>query len=126
MIPILVVTAGYLVWEGASRPGGAFQAGAVLGGAGVLLLLAEGDSQTGMRVWLSRPLLALGPAFFAGVGAIVAVAGQHVLEYPPGWGKALILLIECLAAISIGAALTAMFAWGAALRSDATERSSER
>ena len=43
--PVGIVLAAYLLWVGAYAPGGAFQAGAVLAGVGVLLLL------TGARSW---------------------------------------------------------------------------
>lgn len=40
LAPLMVLMAGYLLWAGAHRPGGAFQAGAVLAAAVVLLYLA--------------------------------------------------------------------------------------
>ncbi|MGI8649705.1 MAG: hydrogen gas-evolving membrane-bound hydrogenase subunit E, partial [Rubrobacter sp.] len=38
--PAMVVSGMYLLWAGTSQPGGAFQAGAVLGALGVLLVLS--------------------------------------------------------------------------------------
>ena len=37
LVPLLVVTGGYLLWVGAHAPGGAFQAGALLAAAAVLM-----------------------------------------------------------------------------------------
>ena len=39
LVPVLILTAGYLLWVGAHAPGGAFQAGAILAAAGVVLRL---------------------------------------------------------------------------------------
>ena len=47
LVPVLILTAGYLLWVGAHAPGGAFQAGATLAAAGVVLRLA-GRSRTGL------------------------------------------------------------------------------
>jgi len=40
LVPLSILVASYLLWVGAYAPGGAFQAGSVLGAAGVLLLLS--------------------------------------------------------------------------------------
>ncbi|MEW6353298.1 MAG: MnhB domain-containing protein, partial [Pseudomonadota bacterium] len=40
LAPLMILTAGYLLWAGARQPGGAFQAGAVLAALGVLLRLS--------------------------------------------------------------------------------------
>ena len=39
LVPLLILTAGYLLWAGAHAPGGAFQAGALLAAAAVMLRL---------------------------------------------------------------------------------------
>ena len=59
LIPILIVTAGYLLWVGAHAPGGAFQAGATLAAVAVLLRLGGFErgglpGATATR-WLSPP-----------------------------------------------------------------------
>jgi multisubunit Na+/H+ antiporter MnhB subunit len=41
VVPVMVLVSGYLLYAGSSQPGGAFQAGAVLASAGVLLLLTD-------------------------------------------------------------------------------------
>jgi multisubunit Na+/H+ antiporter MnhB subunit len=112
LLPLMVLIAAYLVWAGAKEPGGAFQGGAILGAAGVLLLL------TGCRLAeicpprLLRLLLALGLTIFLLTGLWPLLASGLFLAYPPGKAGGLILLIEISAAISIGLALTALMAGG--------------
>lgn len=109
LVPILIVVAGYLFWAGAYIPGGAFQAGAVLGAAGVLLILA------GWRIdprFVGLPLrvsLVLGLVVFAVVGVLFTLIDRQFLEFPPHYAGVLILLIEGLATLSIGIALAALF-----------------
>lgn len=112
LIPLLVFLAGYFLWIGSSRPGGAFQGGAVLGGAGVLLLLAWGPGLRLPSEWLLRAGLNLGLAVFLAAGVGVMVAGQRLLEYRLGVAAALILVIETAAVVSIGLTLAALFLGG--------------
>lgn len=109
LVPLLVVVAGYLLWRGATAPGGAFQAGALLGAAGVLLALSSLGSGALLEGLRGRLLLVLGFGVFLAVGAAVMGFGGAYLEYPRDAAKALILLIEATAALSIGAALVALF-----------------
>jgi len=112
LVPVMVVVAGYLLWVGAHAPGGAFQAGAVLAAAAVLLLLA------GFRLPPARTASWLRPALAAGVGVFIVVAGAvmvtegRLLEYPRGAAGQLILLIEAAATVSIGVLLAALFVGG--------------
>jgi len=109
LAPILILVAGYLLWVGGHAPGGAFQAGAVLGAAGVLLLL------DGWRLCPSLARLPLRLALVAGPGAFVAIAALttlrtgRLLEYPPAQAGILILILEIVAAISISVTLAALF-----------------
>lgn len=112
LVPLLILVAGYLFWAGASAPGGAFQAGAVLAAAGVLLLLT--GWQPGEKI-LTLPLrfaLVAGLAVFMAVGAVWVLFGRQFLEYPPSLAGALILLIEAAATVSIGITLVALFSGG--------------
>lgn len=110
--PIIILVSGYLLWLGSHAPGGAFQAGAVLGTAGVLILLSDvPDSQT----WFSWPLkaaLTAGLAMFLGVAAVPVLNGQAMLRYPLNWAGMLILLVESVATVSIAATLCFLFAGG--------------
>jgi multisubunit Na+/H+ antiporter MnhB subunit len=108
--PLLVLAAVYLLWAGAHRPGGAFQAAAVLAAAAVLLNLAGVLPGWGA----AGAVLRLG--FVAGLIVFVAVAappsgGGSLLQYPPARAGALILLVEGGLAVSLGLVLAALFLW---------------
>jgi len=112
LVPVLILVAGYLLWVGAHAPGGAFQAGSVLGAAGVLLLLAgwrPGARFVGLPL---RTTLVTGLGVFVVVGVTVMLVGGRLLEYPPSLAGALILLIEAAATLSIGITLSALFLGG--------------
>lgn len=109
LIPGILVVAVYLLWAGSSRPGGAFQAGAVLAAALELLLLAGMTTERFRRVWPLRLALAGGFAVFLGVAAAVTLLGKDLLQYPPELAYALILFIEGALTVSIGFTLAALF-----------------
>lgn len=107
-VPLMILVAGYLLWAGAHRPGGAFQAGAMLAAAAVLLHLA------GLLPAWAQPgrLLRLGLA--GGLLIFVAVAvwplfNAALLTYPPAWAGALILLVEAGLTLSLGLILAGLF-----------------
>jgi multisubunit Na+/H+ antiporter MnhB subunit len=112
LAPVMIVVAGYFLWIGSSAPGGAFQAGAVLGGAGVLLLLSNCVPPSARAHGLTRAALAAGVAVFVVVGLLVMFGERRLLEYPSGWSGSLILVIEVAATVSIGAALAVLFLGG--------------
>ncbi|EXI91108.1 MAG: putative monovalent cation/H+ antiporter subunit B [Candidatus Accumulibacter sp. BA-94] len=108
LVPLMVLVAGYVLWAGAYRPGGAFQAGAVLAGAGVLLHLAGL-----LPPWTSpgralRVGLAFGLLVFIAVAAAVMLQGT-LLQYPPAWAGALILLIEAGLTVSLALVLAGLY-----------------
>lgn len=112
LVPLLILVAGYLLWVGAHAPGGAFQAGSVLGAAGVLLLLAgwrPGARFVGLPL---RITLVAGLGVFVIVSAVLILVGGRLLEYPPSFAATLILLIEAAATLSIGITLAALFIGG--------------
>lgn len=109
LVPIMLVVGGYIVWVGSSRPGGAFQGGAVFAAAGVLLLLAAMVRVQFRRRWPIRVALALGLGVFLAVATGTVVLGNNLLEYPRGWAYTLIVIIETLLAISIGFTLALLF-----------------
>lgn len=106
--PLLVLVSGYLLWRGSHAPGGAFQAGAMLGAAGILALLVSPSNLVGWFEGRLRSLLVVGPLLFLSV-AIAAVAGGNFLQFPLHWAGGLILLVEAGATISIAAALVVLF-----------------
>lgn len=112
LAPLMILVAAYLVWVGAQAPGGAFQAGSVLGAAGVLLRLSGWRLSPRATGWPLRLALVLGVAVFAFIGLAVMGVGQPLLGYPAGWAKPAILTIELAATLSIGAILAALFIGG--------------
>ncbi len=112
LVPLLIMAAGYLLWVGAHAPGGAFQAGSLLGAAGVLLLLAGWRPGTRLAGLPLRISLVLGVAAFVAAGMVFILLGRQFLEYPPSFAGVLILLIEAAATLSIGITLAALFLGG--------------
>lgn len=112
LAPLMCLVAAYLVWQGSHLAGGAFQGGAVLGGAGVLMLVAELPLvQTIPSRWL-RIGLVFGPSVFLAVALLCMASGRELLAYPQGWSESLLLLIEAACALSIGLTLASLFAGG--------------
>jgi multisubunit Na+/H+ antiporter MnhB subunit len=112
LVPVLILTAGYLLWVGAHAPGGAFQAGATLAAAGVVLRLS-GRSRIGIPDgFVLRMAMAAGVGMFLLVGLTLLFLGRPFLGYPPAWAGTLILLIETAAMLSIAAALLLAFVGG--------------
>ena len=108
LAPVMVLVGVYLLYAGTSAPGGAFQAGAVLGALGILLLLA---GLVRPPSGVGRPLrfgLAVGFGVFLLVACGTLLVGR-LLEYPPGWEYALILLVEAVLTVSIALSLVALF-----------------
>lgn len=112
LLPLLFLVAGYLLWIGAFAPGGAFQGGALLGGAIVLMLLGGLITRAAVLRTLIRIGLAAGLAVFMAVGLGSMIPGARLLEYPSGYAGTLILLIESAALVSIGFTLAALFFGG--------------
>lgn len=108
LAPLMVLVAGYLLWVGASAPGGAFQAGAVLAAAGVLLRLAGLLPAWAAPGLLLRIGLALGLLVFVAVAAAV-LGHATLLTYPPALAGGLILMIEAALTLSIGLTLAALY-----------------
>jgi multisubunit Na+/H+ antiporter MnhB subunit len=110
LVPVMILLSGYLLWAGSKYPGGAFQAGAVLGAAAILLQVAEQIAPGSLKDWLEKGLLVMGVAVFAALGALSLLWGGVFLEYPPHYAKQFILIIEAAAALSIGVTLMVLFA----------------
>lgn len=110
LVPGIILVAGYLLWAGAHAPGGAFQGGAILGGSGILLILAKTTRPPDLAAGWVRAGLLVGPLVFLAVAAAPMAGGAHLLEYPPRWAGALILVVEAALTLSIALILTAFFA----------------
>lgn len=106
--PLMIVVAVYLLWAGAHRPGGAFQAGAVLASAAVLLHLV------GLQPGWDAPSARLPAGLAAGFLVFLAVAAAllpqgGLLLYPPALAGGLILFIESALTVSLGLILAGLF-----------------
>lgn len=112
LVPVLMITAGYLLWVGGHAPGGAFQAGAVLAAVAVLLRLS-GRNDAGLPAPGGlRWVLAGGLGAFLAVGLGTQMGGGAFLQYPPAWNGSLILLIETAATLGIAATLALAYIGG--------------
>jgi len=108
LVPLMGLTAVYLLWAGAHRPGGAFQAAAVLAAAAVLLHLTDLlPAWTSLRLRL-RTGLAGGLLVFITVAAWLLGEGR-LLQYPVAHAGGLILFFEVALTISLGLILAGLF-----------------
>jgi multisubunit Na+/H+ antiporter MnhB subunit len=112
LVPLLIVTSGYLLWVGAHAPGGAFQAGAMLAAAMILLRLAYPSIHQGFSLYLLRFLLVIGIFTFVLVGLWMMSLNDDFLAFTPAWAGSLILIIETAATLSIATALTLAYLGG--------------
>lgn len=107
VVPLMVLTAGLVLHAGSRAPGGAFQAGALLGAAWVLLHLS-GHRAPALAAPAVRVLLVLGAAAFA-IAALAGLALEGaLLQYPPQYAGAAILAIEAAATLSIALVLATL------------------
>ncbi len=109
LAPFAILVAGYLLWVGSHAPGGAFQAGSVLGAAGVLLILSGWRPRQPFERASLRLGLVVGLGVFVAIAALALPAGGRLLEYPLGQAGILILLVEAAATVSIALILAGLF-----------------
>lgn len=109
VVPVSIVVAGDLLWMGADHPGGAFQAGTVLSGAGIMLILADRLNRRFFSDWRYRLAVVAGVAVFVVVGLGVMAVGEQFLQYPAGLAKTLILAIETAAMASVAVVFIILF-----------------
>ncbi|MBD1401221.1 hydrogenase subunit MbhD domain-containing protein [Pelovirga terrestris] len=112
LLPLLILFAGVLLWQGGYVPGGAFQAGALLTAAMLLATLsgyALPSRWTGVAL---RLVLVAGFLVFLAVAAITLLLRGEPLHYPQRLAGGLILLIEIVATLSVAAILSAALAGG--------------
>lgn len=104
VVPSLVLLAFYILWAGASQPGGAFQAAALVAAA-ILLSDFKLQNNWARRLWQGAPSLVVSGL---GVFLLVALFGVNwgaVLSFPPAHAGSLILLIELFLMMALGVAL---------------------
>lgn len=109
LTPVFILAAAYLLWVGADAPGGAFQAGSVLGAAGVLLLLSGWRPRARLMQWPLRLALTAGAGAFILLGLLTLLLEKQLLAYPVAQAGRMILLLESLATVSIAATLAILF-----------------
>lgn len=108
LLPFMLLLSGYILWIGKYAPGGAFQAGAILAGGGILFISAtDRPIPTGIEMW--RSAAAIGLLVFILIALATAATLGEFLRYPAAIAGGLILLIEAAASISIGAILINLF-----------------
>lgn len=112
LLPLAPLIAAYLLWAGATRPGGAFQAGAVLAAAGVLFIISGRRPRQRLPEALFRLAIVVGLAVFIGVGLGVMGGGRAFLQYPADIAGAMMLLVEFAATVSIAVILAGLFVGG--------------
>jgi multisubunit Na+/H+ antiporter MnhB subunit len=107
-IPLTIIMAGYLLWIGSSKPGGAFQASALLAGCLVLLSLANVQviNFTTLRY---RLLMSSGLIAFLVVAALLYLQSMSFLTFPVELAGAIILVIEFFATFAIALILFLCF-----------------
>ena len=119
LVPVATVTGVYILWAGTHAPGGAFQAGAILGAAGILLALGRPQR---LPMAPGAPLrlgITAGVAVFLAIGLYGLFAGPGLLGYPAAAAYPLIILIEIAATLSIALTLVALFIAGRPAEEDA-------
>jgi multisubunit Na+/H+ antiporter MnhB subunit len=97
LVPVMMLVAGYFLWVGTHAPGGAFQAAAVLGAAGVLMRLA------GVLPALDPDRVPVRAALAGGLALFLALLVANALA-------AMLLVLETVLTVSIGIALLCLFA----------------
>jgi multisubunit Na+/H+ antiporter MnhB subunit len=112
VVPLLILAAGYMLWVGGHAPGGAFQAGALLGAAGVMLRLAGWPNAGLPPLPVLRVAIVLGVLVFTVSALLLMASGAGFLTFPNAIAKWLILFIETAATLTIGATLAAAYLAG--------------
>lgn len=109
LLPLMVIVAGALLWVGAIAPGGAFQAGTVLGATLVLGSLAGVVRPGALPDWAVRATLVFGFAVFLAVAGGSAAAEGELLRYPKAHAAGLLLAVEAALTVSIALVMAILF-----------------
>ncbi len=106
--PGLVLLGLWLLFAGSSDSGGAFQSGAVLAGA-LILLRSAGVPLERLTVRWLRPLLIVGVIGFILTGVLAVALGNAWLGWSPEWSFAAMLTVEIALTAGITAGLYMLF-----------------
>ncbi len=119
--PVLFLFGSFLLYIGKTGPGGAFQAAVLWGAMGILLHLGGWPILALISPWLNKLILTVGLGFFLVLGFFFIAGGGALFEYPVAQAGLLILIVETLAAFSIAATLTTIFAHFNQMKSETNE-----
>jgi multisubunit Na+/H+ antiporter MnhB subunit len=108
LAPVIVLVAGWLLVAGTTRPGGAFQAGA-LAAAGLILLYLGGRNRVIPAGRTLRPVLVAGLAGFVAAAFGTALVGDGWLVLDVAWAGTAIVTIEVVVTVSIAGGLAVIF-----------------
>jgi multisubunit Na+/H+ antiporter MnhB subunit len=109
LLPVAVVVAGYLTWQGTKSPGGAFQGGAVLASALVLGHLAGVRVFSILRGFWLRLTAILAFALPLTLTLPALLSGRPLLSYPTANTGMVVLGVEVAIAVSVAFVLAALF-----------------
>lgn len=105
---LLALVTCWFLFAGSSRPGGAFQAGAML--AAVLIVLhASGVRRLDPAAPAVRVIVGAGLGLFLAVAALGPVTGAGWLTLPSPVSGPVIVVLEAVLTVTIGVSLAAMF-----------------
>ena len=108
--PFGILIAIYMFWVGADAPGGTFQAGTILAAMWLLVMAAGRQPAPRTGSLPLRLVLICGPALFVTIGLVGFVIAGSFLAYPESLAKPLIVCIEAVLTLSIGATLALLVA----------------
>lgn len=108
IVPIAILTSGYLLWIGASEPGGAFQAGALLAGAFIVLSSIHYSPSVLIRELVDFAC-GIGLAIFSIIGLLMLFRNGKFLQYSGAEASIMILIIEFCVTISIACILLNLY-----------------
>lgn len=109
IVPAALMVSAYLYWAGSSRPGGAFQAGALLGAVGILLRLSGGLLPSQRQHPLLQFVVVLGVLVFSLFALSGLMWSEHPMAFPTTGRYYLMVVIEGCLTLSIGITLVLLF-----------------
>jgi len=108
--PFGIVVAGYLLWNGANEPGGAFASAAMLAAMALLVLMAGLGRIPRCSQGSWRATIVAGPLLFMAVALLGLPLAGAFLAFPEAWSKPIIVVIEIALVISVASALVLLIA----------------
>lgn len=112
VVPLSILIAAFLLWLGSSRPGGAFQAGAVFAGGLSVLLMGRLYIPRRGHAQLLRWLANAGLIVFAGASVVTLAITGGLITFPETSAIVWIIAIESALTVSIGVLLATLFHGG--------------